>query len=374
MATVTLLLRGDQIGRHTGFSGTGNGPDRVVTVSGVEAVGEPDELFTVLVEQVNPGTTQFQNGQFVTISDADGNVILPRTSIQPDIEQGRGAGDEHLLISNPRFLIDLGGVPVGPATTTYSFADEGAGPGGDDDGNLDFADFPCLAPGTAIRTPGGARDVADLTEGDLIETAGGVLPIAWVGRRTVAFSPRGRAHPPILIRRSAFGPGMPGRDTIVSPDHRILMHDPACTFLFGVGEVLAPAKALTGLPGLRVMGGKRQMDYVSVFTARHEIVDANGLPVETLYPGDETLRRLTPGERRSLCTACPAVGPGFPPARRLLTVSDAEALVAAFKLSRRVNRRSAATRGYEVSGLDRIALHQRSGTAPKMGPVPPNQR
>lgn len=351
MATATLLLRGDQLGRHTGFSGTGNGPDRVVTVTGVEALDTPDVLFTVLVEQINPGVTQFQNGQFVTITAPDGTVVLPRTGIQPDIEQGLGAGDEHLLISNPQILIDLGGVPVGPTTTTYTIADESAGPGDDDDGNLDFDAFPCFAPDTAVTTPQGDRAVSTLAPGDLICTGDErTVPVRWIGDRRVAFAPGHTAQHPVLLQAGALGPGLPHRDTVVSPDHRILVSGPACDLLFHVSEVLVPAKALTALSGVRRMGGKREMAYVSILTERHEVIFAHGLAAETLYPGPEALRRLTAFEQAAIHGICPGAGPGFPAARRLLTVSEAEALVTVLRAVQQVNPDAALTHQDAVAG------------------------
>jgi hypothetical protein len=85
---------------------------------------------------------------------------MAQTGIQPDIEQGLGAGDEHLIIPSTGFLIDLTGLEPGPQQVQYAFVHEAAQTGlGDNDGELDFADtvanFPCFATGTLIRTPDG---------------------------------------------------------------------------------------------------------------------------------------------------------------------------------------------------------------------------
>ncbi|MBB5723406.1 MAG: hypothetical protein ACJAVZ_004802 [Afipia broomeae] len=341
MPTVTLTLRGDQIGRYSSFSGTGNGPDRIVTVDGVEAIGTANQLFTVVVEQVNTGVTEFQNGQFITILDSDNNVVVPRTSVQPDIEQGRGAGDEHLLLNNQPFLIDLGGVPAGPSTVTYTEADEAAGVGGDDDGQLDFMDFPCITPGAMITTPDGFTDVAALKSGDLVETLDhGTVPLAWVGRRTLDLTNRATGKP-ILIKTSFFGEQQPSRDLILSPDHRILVNDPACKFLFETSEVLAPSKGLVGLPRIREMRGRRHIEYITLFTEQHEIIFANGLAVETLYPGPEALHRLGALGRAKILSVCPALrhqSPSvvYPGARRLLSVRESKVLSDALRLERQV--------------------------------------
>ncbi|WP_281969240.1 Hint domain-containing protein [Roseovarius nanhaiticus] len=341
MPTVTLILRGDQIGRYTSFSGTGNGPDRVVTVNGVEAVGTADQLYTVTVEQVNSGVTEFENGQFITILDADGNVVVPRTGVQPDIEQGRGAGDEHLLLSNQPFLIDLGGVPVGPATVTYTEADESSSAGGDDDGQLDFEDFPCIAPGAMIATPTGSTEIAALKTGDLVETQDhGAVPLAWVGRRSLDLTNHASGKP-ILIKAASFGNQRPRRDLVLSPDHRVLVDDPACVWLFGTSEVLAPSKGLASLPRIREMRGRQHIEYVTLFTERHEIIFADGLAVETLYPGPQALRRLGALGRAAILSTCPALrhqsaSVVYPSARRLLSVRESEAVSEALRLKSRV--------------------------------------
>ena len=49
---------------------------------------------------------------------------------------------------------------------------------------------------------------------------------------------------PIRIPTGAFGPGRPSRDTLVSPQHRLVLRDWRAQLCFGSGEVLAPAKAL----------------------------------------------------------------------------------------------------------------------------------
>ncbi|MEL6207102.1 MAG: Hint domain-containing protein [Pseudomonadota bacterium] len=346
MATVTLLLRGDQIGRYTSFSGSGNGPDRVVTVEGVEAVGAASDEYTVIVEQVNAGATEFQNGQFVTILDPSGSVLVPRTGVQPDIEQGLGAGDEHLLLNNQPFLIDLAGLPAGPETVTYTQTDEVAGPGGDDDGELDFADFPCFAPGTMIGTPRGPIDVADLRVGDLVQTADhGSAPIVWIGRRVVDLADRGPGKP-VLLKAGCLGRMQPSADLVISPDHRVLVRDAACDLLFGTREVLAPAKGLVALPRVRALHGRRRIEYVTVLTDRHEVIFANDMPVETLYPGPQALRRLGAFARSAILSVCPSLrgadlSVAYPAARRLISVKEAEALTVILRLKRRFSPETA---------------------------------
>ena len=362
MATVEFTIRGDQVGRYTSVSGQGNNQERIVTVEGVEALGTPSDTFFVRVEQVNNNVTQFQNGQFITIfdrdpSDPDAQILVPRTNVQPDIQQGFGAGDEHLILEQAPFLIDLAGLPVDPTmpeSVTYGFDDETADPNvGDNDGELDFADFVCFAPGTMITTPGGLRDVADLTVGDLVTTLDhGPQPIKWVGRRRVDLTTDG-AQKPVSVKAGTFGVGMPNQDTILSPDHRIYLRDLECELLFGEAEVLAPAKGLVGVHRIRQLKGKKSVEYVTLLTECHQVILANGMPAETLYPGPEALRRVGWFGRAQIMAALPRLGTAeialaYPPARLLLSVQETKAVAKVMMLRERFARPGAGVQAYPV--------------------------
>ncbi|WP_415404437.1 Hint domain-containing protein [Tateyamaria sp. SN3-11] len=341
MATVILQLRGDQLGTYSSLSGTGNGVNRAVTLEDVEALGTASQMFEVTVEQVSTGDTQFENGQFVTIRNADGDVVVQRTNVQPDTQQGLGAGDEHLILNQRNVVIDLGGVPVGPEEVQYANADEVAGSDGDDDGELDFADFPCFAEGTLIDTPTGPRPVETLAPGDMLATNGDAhVQLRWTASRRVDLSQADAASKPVAIRAGSLGPDLPERDLVVSPDHRVLLRNSAVEYLFDQPEGLAPSKALMSLPGVRQMMGKRHITYFSLLTEYHAVIRAEGLPVETLFPGRMALGRLgvlaqvrimslIPGlsEQDRDATGgdddVPDLGTAYPPACRLLSMREA---------------------------------------------------
>jgi len=58
-----------------------------------------------------------------------------------------------------------------------------------------------------------------------------------------------------------------------------------------------PAKALTALPGIRVMRGKRSMTWIHFALDRHHVVLANGVLSESLYLGRMVLSGLNPQDR-----------------------------------------------------------------------------
>ncbi|MGI3165279.1 Hint domain-containing protein [Pseudooceanicola sp. 200-1SW] len=342
MATVSFTLRGDQIATYSSYSGNGNNSGRVVTVEGVSPIGDASDSYTVLVEQVNEGTTQFQNGQFVTILDADGNIVMPRTGVNPDAEQGLAAGDEHILFIQSNFLIDYAGFEAGSSTFKIQHSDEKADPGiGDNDGQFDWTDqaaFVCIASGSLIdMVHGGPRPVEELLPGDLVPTVSGRMRrVLWVGQGHMSFDPDGHKQKPILFKAGVLGNGLPRRDLMLSPQHRVLLGGPDVAALTGEARVLAPACGLVPLPGVRVMRGRRDAVYVSVLLDRHDVIRAEGAPVESFWPGPEGLKRLDPMLRAAVHAEIPGllsegVAAYGPPAARLMRVQETLRLARALR-------------------------------------------
>ncbi|HEU0221792.1 MAG TPA: Hint domain-containing protein, partial [Paracoccaceae bacterium] len=232
MATFTLVLQGDQIGSYLTLVATGSGASRVITLGGVQALGSASDRYTVTVTNAADDETQFRTGQSATITDPQGNIVAQNLAVQPDLQNGRMAGDEHLIFSTQNFVIDLGGVPALPGTVVYNPSSENADSGvGDNDGQLDFADFVCFTPGTLILTPAGERPVEALRPGDRVATRRGAKTVRWVGARAVRGTGR---MAPIWIRAGAFGNR---RDLLVSPQHRMVVSHWRAELLFGQHEV-----------------------------------------------------------------------------------------------------------------------------------------
>ena len=260
---------------------------------------------------------------------------MPRVGINPDAEQGRAAGDEHLIIIQSKFLIDLGGVPVGPTSVRYDKFDEASDPdSGDNDGELDFNAFPCFGVGTLIATDAGDVPVEQLSPGMMVKTAGGkFVRVMWVGQREVTLTPDSNKQRPILCRAGSLGKEMPRRDLILSPQHRFCLGGAVVQAVLGDQQVLAPAKGLTELSGFRWMKGKKSIIYVSVLLDVHSVMFAEGVPVESLYPGEEALKTLGAELQEQLYALIPnlreqGVEAYGPPAMQLLTVQAAKQLAA----------------------------------------------
>jgi hypothetical protein len=186
----------------------------------------------------------------------------------------------------------------------------------------------CFTAGTRIDTPYGPRKVEDLRAGDAVVTLDhGAQPLLWTGgsdhdATELADGDRLR---PVRIPRDAFGPGRPARDTLVSPQHRLLVQDWRAQLHFGCREVLAPAKAL--FAAAPVDGPVR---YIHLLFARHEIVMANGMPMESFHPGRMCKSALSGPAREEVFTLFPALRTApeawAPAARPGLTVREAALL------------------------------------------------
>ena len=181
---------------------------------------------------------------------------------------------------------------------------------------------PCFCEGTRIGTPEGERRVDRLSVGDLVTTADhGAQPLRWIGCRIVDFRVQPDQHKPIMIAAGAFGPGRPGRDLAVSPQHRFLLAADAVDSPKGV---LVPARALASLPKVRTMRGKRRVKYFSLLFDRHEIVFAEGVAAESFLPGRTVLDSMGAGERRGIDRVLSQRGvlPKYPPSRPLMRYQE----------------------------------------------------
>ncbi|MCZ4259051.1 Hint domain-containing protein [Sulfitobacter sp. G21635-S1] len=177
----------------------------------------------------------------------------------------------------------------------------------------------CFTPGAMVRTERGEVPVEHLRESEMVWTLDhGAQPLRMVAGRHLRFSAGPHPHKPILIPAGTIGSG--GR-LVVSPQHRLLLR---CDRR---GEVLVPAKSLLALRGVRVMQGKRAVQYLHLAFERHEIIMVDGVLTESLHAGPMALRGLAPAAQQRLRRIIGAPGASAP-ARPMLTVRDGRALAA----------------------------------------------
>jgi len=149
----------------------------------------------------------------------------------------------------------------------------------------------CFASGTLIRTPDGAQAVETLKPGDLVETLDrGPRPVLWAGSRRYFGA---GAYAPVQ-----FAAGSLGNATAfsVSKNHRMLLRPANAEVLFGVGEVLVAAKDLVGWPGVTVPE-PQPVEYHHLLLDRHEVIFANDVPSESLFPGPQAMAMLSREDR-----------------------------------------------------------------------------
>lgn len=166
---------------------------------------------------------------------------------------------------------------------------------------------PCFTPGTMIATPRGEVAVETLKAGDRILTRdNGIQTINWVGQKRLEFMELKKAPQlrPILIAAGALGDGMPERDMMVSPTHRMLITSHKAELYFGQSEILVPAKYMLAIEGVSV-SDQPYVTYIHMMCDNHEIVLADGAWSESFQPGDHTLKGFDADQREEIFTLFP---------------------------------------------------------------------
>ncbi|MCR9125218.1 MAG: Hint domain-containing protein [Rhodobacteraceae bacterium] len=200
--------------------------------------------------------------------------------------------------------------------------------------NIENVIVPCFTPGTRIATPTGERLVETLAVGDRIITRdNGIQQICWVGRREMTGDElrAGRNLMPVRIRAGALGDGLPERDMMVSPNHRILMANDKTALYFEDREVLVAAKHLTGLDGVDQIDVDA-ISYIHIMFDQHEVVLSDGSWTESFQPGDQTLAGVDKAQREEILAIFPELQTetgvrGYNAARRSLKRHEAQLLV-----------------------------------------------
>jgi hypothetical protein len=186
----------------------------------------------------------------------------------------------------------------------------------------------CFTAGTRLATPGGARPVESLREGDRVNTRdGGPQEILWIGHRRLTGAQM-HALPelrPVRIRAGALAADRPDADLVVSPRHRVLIEGRSADALFGTREVLVAAEDLVNDRSVLRDHAAREVTYIHLLLPRHHIVRANGVETESFHPASTDLRTVDPHQFDRLARIVPGVqanprGYGDPVRRELSRV------------------------------------------------------
>ena len=195
-------------------------------------------------------------------------------------------------------------------------------------------DVICFTAGTRIRTPDGYTRVEDLLAGDKVQTKdNGPQELLWVGSRHLTGA-RLHASPslrPVRIRAHALAQGVPNDDLLVSPHHRMLYQGPKARVLFNEPEVLVRACDMIDDHDVFTDYALREVTYVHLLFAEHQIVWANRMLSESFHPANTTLDMIDPGQRDGLLELFPHLAHDLhsygAPARRNLDKPEAAILL-----------------------------------------------
>lgn len=169
-----------------------------------------------------------------------------------------------------------------------------------------LARVPCFTPGSRIATGRGECPVEELRPGDRVVTRdNGMQPVLWTGGRGFGWRDLGLLPVlrPVLIRQGALGDGLPERDLVLSPNHRLLVRSRGDGATPG-GEALVAARDLVGRPGIEVVA-PAAVSYLHLLFARHEAVLADGVWTESFQAGPAALAALPEAEREAVMAVRP---------------------------------------------------------------------
>jgi VCBS repeat-containing protein len=191
---------------------------------------------------------------------------------------------------------------------------------------------PCFTRGTLIETPHGPRPVESLRAGDAVLTAdNGVQQIRWVGSRRLALGGNvdDEKLRPVRLRAGSIAPGVPDRDLLVSPMHRVLVGGAQSQLLFGRDEVLAPAKHLVNGQSI-FTEALAEVEYFHILFDSHQILVSLNLKSESFYPGGVGLAGFEDETREEVLALFPelrSLAGGYgPTARDVLKRHEAQLL------------------------------------------------
>ncbi|MEM6312202.1 MAG: Hint domain-containing protein [Pseudomonadota bacterium] len=267
---------------------------------------------------------EFSDGfppQVITLDDQDGppndNVFNDNDPSDHIITDGAGLVADGTQVESESFhfvrLLDGNGNPTGPEIQITVFSQNGqftniwgmatnaelidgaqyVKVGGSNNGTSDYEEFVCFTPGTLVATDKGERPIETLQPGDRVVTRdNGFQEIRWIGSRALKRSAGMRALlRPVHIKAHAFGDGLPERDIVLSPNHRLLWQCSDMLLFSGHSEVFAAAKSLVGQRGV-TRASVREVTYVHLLFDRHEVILADGMWSESFFPGPVALNNL----------------------------------------------------------------------------------
>jgi hypothetical protein len=237
-----------------------------------------------------------------TVGDADGDVV----------DGGAGGDDYDILNLTGTGPFRKVGETVDADGNSTSGTIEFLDTDGNVTGSLVYSEIeqivPCFTPGTLIATMEGEKLVENLKVGDRVITRdNGAQEIRWLGNKPMS-GEQLQANPhlqPILVRKGSLGGGLPERDMLVSPNHRMLVNNAEVGLLFNEPEVLVAAKHLINADKGIVSVAASQTTYIHFMFDHHEVVLSNGAWTESFQPGDQAMAGVSQEQRNEITELFP---------------------------------------------------------------------
>ncbi len=289
----------------------------------------------------------------ILAGDGEDNVILGtggdqvRGGLDSDLFTFDGAGNHQILGGEDPDdgdidRIDLTGIDRNTYRLIRGEPEEGRIEFLDANGNVigrtNYAEIEeviiCFTPGTLIATKRGEKPVQQLKVGDQVFTRdNGPQELRWIGRRNLNRHEltKMQQYFPVLIKAGALGEGVPQRDMMVSPNHRMLVTSELAEVMFGESEVLVAAKHLISLDGVETAPVSK-VSYIHMMFDRHEVVLADGCWAESFLPGQQAMAGIKSDQKQEILDLFPELVDvrglrNFEAARRLLKAHEAHLLM-----------------------------------------------
>ena len=329
------ILSGDA-GNDTLSGGTGSdfiigdsGDDSILAGSDADFVVGGDGNDTIDLSDVGGA-----GGADIAFGDNDADTFK-NVDAGDTIFGGEGGDDNDTLdlTGSGPFTINFDGGDPNSESGTVDFLDGS----GNVTGTMTFSEIenviPCFTPGTLIATAQGERRVEELSVGDRVITRdNGIQQVRWIGKRVMTGEELAQAEHlrPVLIRQGALGRGLPERDMLVSPQHRVLISNEQTELYFYEAEVLVAAKHLTDMDGIDVVEVSGTT-YIHVMFDQHEVILSDGAWTESFQPGDQTMASMGDAQREEILELFPELGTStgisaYSSARRSLKKHEARLL------------------------------------------------
>jgi len=152
---------------------------------------------------------------------------------------------------------------------------------------------------------GEIRNIADLKEGDLVQTRhNGLKPIRWIGSTKVGAESLSQfpEFRPVRFRKNALGEH---DELTLSQQHRVLIDDWRAEVLFGEDSVLVAAKHLLNDSTITVDQDVDEVEYFHILFDDHEVIQANGMWSESFQPGKHAVDHMEEPLRREIVSFFP---------------------------------------------------------------------